>query len=175
MNDPRTRQPLSVVWRLLALVLVLPVLAIGGWLLYRSDAGIGTGLAELASGESRTLWPMAPAGEPLRTDQGGTDRVYILATQAERIVPLRLRNVTPRPPRQMLHVDLWAVDAVTAKLAWRKRLRTYEGASREGIDLRSFDMFGADGGTLWLSAREPLAVALSDGRILADGARIDAV
>lgn len=175
MNDPRTRQPLSMVWRLVALVLVLPVVAVGGWLVYRSDAGIGTGLAELARGESRRLSPMAPAGPPLRTDQGGADLVYVLATQSERIVPLRLRKVTPRPPRQLLHVDLWAVDAVTAKLAWRKRLRTYEGAAREGIDLRSFDLFGADGGTLWLSVREPLAVALADGRVLADGARIDAV
>jgi len=178
MADDSTPQsaPRQLLWRLLAIVFVLLFGAAGIWLALRSDEGADIGLADLVRGEARRLEPMQPAGAPLRTDQGGADRVYLLSTQQETIVPLRLRrSLNAREPRQLLHVDLWAIDVADAKLAWRKRLRTYEGQARRGIDLRSFDLFGADRGTLWLNVREPLAVALSDGRILADGARIEAV
>lgn len=173
--SPSFAQRYGLWWRLLAIAIVFLIGAAGIWLALRSDEGLDIGMSDLVHGEARRLEPMQPAGAPLRTDQGGTDRVYLLSTQQETIIPLRLRrSLSERAPRHLLHVDLWAIDVASARLAWRKRLRTYEGQARRGIDLRSFDLFGADGGTLWLNVREPLAVALSDGRILADGARIDA-
>jgi hypothetical protein len=179
MTDERFRDALrryGLWWRLLAFAALLLLGAAGLWLALRSDEGVDIGVADIVRGEVRRLEPMQPAGAPLRTAQGGVDRVYVLGSQSETIVPLRLfPDHGPRAPRQYLHVDLWAIDAATARLAWRKRLRTYEGNARRNMDLRAFDLLGADGGTLWLSVREPLAVSLSDGRVLADGARIDAL
>jgi hypothetical protein len=77
--------------------------------------------------------------------------------------------------RDYLHIDLWALDATGATVAWRKRLRSYEGKQREGRILPAFALLGADGGTLWINVEGPLGVALPEGRIVADGARIDAL
>jgi hypothetical protein len=121
-------------------------------------------------GEERILQPAERRGAPLRTAQGGADRVYLLTTQQERVVPLRWtrRGGGMGRARAMLHVDLWAFDAATVTPAWRKRLRTFEDRGR-----LTFQLLGADGGTLWLFVREPIGVALADGAILADGARLE--
>jgi hypothetical protein len=123
-------------------------------------------------GEERILQPASLRGSPLRTASGGGDRVYLLTTQQERIVPLRPmgRRIAVGPPREMLHVDLWAFDVATATPAWRQRLRTFEDRG-----LITFAILGLDRGTLWIFVREPLAIAVSDGTILADGARLEAV
>ncbi len=56
----------------------------------------------------------------MSTAQGGADRVYVLTTQAQRIVPIRLGRVSRLKARQMLHVDLWAFDPTTAQgSAWK--------------------------------------------------------
>ncbi len=54
--------------------------------------------------------------------------------------------------------------------AWRRRVRTFE--NRGAL---AFAMLGADAATLWLLVREPIAVSLRDGAILADGARLEAL
>jgi hypothetical protein len=93
----------------------------------------------------------------------------VLTTQSERIVPLRWRRASDSSrARQLLHVDLWAFDARTAAPVWKKRLRTFE--DRGGL---MFEVLGLDGETLWLFVREPIAVAVRDGTVLADGARLE--
>lgn len=127
--------------------------------------------SELLTGERRVLGPAEIRGAPLRTAQGGADRVYVLTTQSERIVPIlsMFRRRMRARPRHMMHVDLWAFDAATARPAWRRRLRTFE--DRQPL---LFEILGADGPTLWLFVREPIGVTLDEGSVVADGARIDA-
>lgn len=154
-------------------VLLLVLLGIAG--LWVVQQGGGAGLRQvLATGGFKQLQPALFQSAPLRTDQGGADRVYLLSTQSETITGAMGRRSANRVRRELLHVDLWAIDARNATLAWRKRLRTYEGAERAGRDLRGFELLGADGNTLWLTVDGPLGVSLSDGGVVADGARIDA-
>ena len=137
----------------------------------------------LTTGEIRELQPALFPSAPLRTGQGGADRVYLLGVQSETVTQFSFgRRTSSRPRRDLLHVDLWAIDAGTGTLAWRKRLRTFEGETRTGLDpgsspgkaLRGFELLGADGKTLWLSVDGPLGVSLANGSVVADGKRIDA-
>jgi hypothetical protein len=68
---------------------------------------------------------------------------------------------------------LWAVNATAGTVAWRRRLRTYEGSRRDGRILTNYAILGADGTTLWLNIDGPLGVALEDGHVVADAARIE--
>lgn len=123
-------------------------------------------LDDFLAGEKHILYPAELRGAPLRKD----DRVYVLTTQAERIVPLDFdRRAGQRGARNLLHADLWAFDVGTGRPAWRKRLRSFEDNGR--ID---FKMLGADGDTVWLLVREPLGVSLTNGSITADWQRIEA-
>ena len=158
--------------RLILVVLLAPALIYVGYLAIVLGPELGkVDWSDLARGYHRTLTPAEIHGPPLRTDQGGADRVYVLTTQSERIVPIRLGRVSRMKARQMLHVDLWAFDAATAQPAWRRRLRTFE----EERVMLDFEILGADAATLWISLPEPLAVSLRDGTIIADTARLDAV
>lgn len=157
--------------RLLFLAAFIPVVGYAGYLAIVLGPSLGDlDWADLLRGYHRTLWPAEVRGPVLRSQRGGADRVYVLTTQQERIVPLRFGRIGQMNARQMLHVDLWAFDPKTAKPEWRRRLRTYEDRG----DLRH-EILGADGGTLWLFVREPLAVSLRDGVLLADGAEIEEV
>jgi hypothetical protein len=155
------------------LVLLLLVLALGyiGYLaIVLGPEAISLRPSDWLRGYERILEPAERRGAPLRTAQSG-DRVYLLTTQAERIVPLWIgRRGGSRRIRDMLHVDVWALDATTARPAWKRRVRTFEDRG-----LLTFELLGADDGTLWLFVREPIGVALSDGAIVADGARIEGV
>ena len=124
-------------------VVLLVLLGIAGlWVLLQ---GGGAGLRQLFTGGGFSqLQPALFQSAPLRTDQGGADRVYLLSTQSETITGPMGRRSSNRVRRELLHVDLWAIDAHNAALAWRKRLRTYEGAERAGRDLRGFDLLGAE-------------------------------
>jgi hypothetical protein len=118
-------------------------------------------------GYERILEPAELRGRALR---GPGDRVYLLTTQSERIVPVRFRHAgNEGRARRMLHVDLWAFDARAARPVWKKRVRTFEDGGAI-----TFELLGLDGGTLWLFVREPIAVAAADGTIIADGARLEA-
>lgn len=121
-------------------------------------------------GYERILQPADLRGPPLRTAQGGADRVYVLTTQSERIIPLRFGRVSSMTAHDFLHVDLWAFDPASGQPAWRRRLRTYE----DRLPL-TYEMLGADRTTLWLFVREPIAVSLRDGSAVADGARLEAI
>ncbi|MGH8025863.1 MAG: PA2928 family protein, partial [Pseudoxanthomonas sp.] len=165
-------QPVTKVLAVLGVVLLVLVGIVGLWVL---KEGGGAGLRQvLSSGGFSQLQPALFQSAPLRTDQGGADRVYLLSTQSETITGPMGRRSSNRVRRDLLHVDLWAIDARTGTLAWRKRLRSYEGEQRAGRDLRGFDLLGVDGNTLWLSVDGPLGVSLADGSVVADGARIDA-
>lgn len=157
--------------RLIVVLVLLLVIGYVGYLAITLGPNVGgLSIADFVRGEERILQPAELRGPPLRLARDGTDRVFLLTTQQERIVPLRFgRTGTPRPPRQMLHVDLWAFDVATARPAWKSRLRTYEG----GGDIM-FALLGADDGVLWAMVREPLAVSVRDGAIVADGERLEA-
>lgn len=134
---------------------------------------LGPHLAELdwealLRGRERILQPAELRGAPLRAGWSGVDRVYLLTTQSERVVPLRFGRVSSMRARQFLHVDLWAFDADTARVAWRRRVRSFEDD-----EPMTYELLGAEGATLWLLVREPIGVALRDGSLVADGARID--
>jgi hypothetical protein len=130
-------------------------------------------LLDLAvSGERRELEPALFQAAPLRTANGGRDLVYLVATQSETVYS-RSRRPSRSFRRDYLHVDLWAIDARDATVAWRARLRSYQGGERAGRVLTAYVLLGADGTTLWLDVEGPLGVSLDDGRIIADGARID--
>ncbi len=154
-------------------VLIAGVLAIVlGYIGYLAIA-LGPHLAELdwealLRGHQRILQPAELRGAPLRAVWSGVDRVYLLTTQSERVVPLRLGRVSAMRARQFLHVDLWAFDAGTARVAWRRRVRSFEDD-----EPMTYELLGAAGATLWLFVREPIGVALRDGSLVADGARID--
>lgn len=165
-------QPISKVLVALGVVFLVLLGMVGLWAL---RAGGSAGLGQLlTTGRISELQPALFQSAPLRTDHGGADRVYLLSTQSETVTGVAGRRSNNRPRRQLLHVDLWAIDANTATLAWRKRLRTYEGQEREGRDLRGFNLLGVDGKTLWLTVDGPLGVSLADGSVIADGARIEA-
>jgi hypothetical protein len=149
----------------------VPLAGIVGWITMQGDpAAPLQGL--LALGERRELQPALFQTPPLRTAQGGMDRAYLLSTQSETVIRFSRRGLS-QLRREYLHIDLWAIDAATANLAWRKRLRTYEGRQREGRNLPGFELLGVDGTTLWLNVDGPLGVSLDDGDVVADGASID--
>jgi hypothetical protein len=168
-SRPGTRRR-GIALRIL-LGIALPLAGIVGWIAMQGDpAAPLQGL--LALGERRELQPALFQTPPLRTAQGGADRAYLLSTQSETVIRVSRRGLS-QLRREYLHIDLWAIDAATANLAWRKRLRTYEGREREGRNLPGFELLGADGATLWLNIDGPLGVSLDDGRVIADGASID--
>lgn len=109
---------------------------------------------------------------PLRTAQGGVDRVYLLSTQSQTVIFRSGRGMT-EIRNDYLHIDLWAIDAATTTVAWRKRLRTYEGKERAGRILTGYELLGADAETLWLNLDGPLGVSLASGDVVADTARIE--
>lgn len=157
----------------LFLGLALPLVVLVGWVaVYGGSSGLLQSL--LRFGEHRDLQPALFQTAPLRTAQGGADRVYLLSTQSETVIRLSRRGAS-HLRRDYLYVDLWAIDAATMGVAWRKRLRTYEDDERDGRNLPGFELLGVDGSTLWLNVDGPLGVALGDGSITADGARIDRI
>ncbi len=123
-------------------------------------------------GGERGLQPALFQGAPLRTAQGGVDRAYLLGTQSQTVY-LPARRGGTRLRTDYLHVDLWTVDATSATVARRQRLRTFKDNERAGRILPAFRILGADGTTLWLDIEGPLGVSLVDGRRVADGAEIE--
>ncbi len=166
------RQAIGKVLAALGVLLLVLLGMVGLWVL--REGGSADLRSLFTTGAIRELQPALFQAAPLRTAHSGADRVYLLSTQSETVTQIAGARSHNRSRRHFLHVDLWAVDAGTGKLAWRKRLRSYEGAEREGRDLRGFDLLGADGKTLWLTLDGPLGVSLTDGSVVADGARIDA-
>lgn len=123
--------------------------------------------------QRRELEPALFQGAALRSRNGERDRVYLISTQSERVLTFSRRS-PHMTRRHYLHVDLWAVAAGLDEIAWRKRLRSYEGRQREGRVLTDFELLGVDGDTLWVNVEGPLAISLPDGALRADGAHIDA-
>jgi hypothetical protein len=174
-GDTRTASLRSRVARVLAglgLLFLALLLVAGSWA-WRAGREAGVGKL-FTTGEIHELEPARFQSAPLRTAQGGADRIYHLSIQAEAITRLIGRRGI-RPSRtELLHVDLWAIDGTTGRLAWRQRLRSFRDGERRGRDLRSIDLLGVDGQTLWLSVEGPLGVSLADGHVVADGAAIEA-
>jgi hypothetical protein len=111
-----------------------------------------------------TLSPVVMEGAPVRATVGGRDALWVLTTHWETSRSGgggRFNTSVTRTSR--MHTDLWRFDATTGALDWRSRLLTERGGTRMG-----FRVYGIAGGKLWLWARGLRAVALDDGRPLAD-------
>ena len=155
-------------WLAFALGLFGAVALIG--LLLSGDAG--NPLSTLFGAGNRGLHAALFQTAPLRTAQGGVDRVYFISTQSQTWVFRGARSIS-ESRADYLHVDLWAIDAATDTVAWRRRLRTYTNEERRDRILPGFDILGVDGTTLWLNVEGPLGVSLADGHTVADPARIE--
>ncbi|MBL0163237.1 MAG: hypothetical protein IPP82_06235 [Xanthomonadales bacterium] len=140
--------------------------------LFALSGGLGHVLGWIQAGERRGLQAALFQSAPLRTTQDGLDRAYLVSTQSESVYFGSGRGVS-QVRRDDLHVDLWAIDAASATVAWRRRLRTFEGSQREGRMLTGFEILGVDGTTLWLNAEGPVGVSLKDGSVVADASRIE--
>ncbi|MGB4858277.1 MAG: PA2928 family protein [Dokdonella sp.] len=154
------------------LAVVTLALAMGlAWLLLSSNTS--NPLSSLfGSIGSRGLQPALFQTAPLRTTRGGVDRVYAMSTQSQ-TVRFRSGRSISEVRNDYLHIDLWAIDSATTTIAWRRRLRTFEGKEGEGRILPGFAILGADGDTLWLNVEGPLGVSLIDGHTIADVALIE--
>ncbi|MGB0133336.1 PA2928 family protein [Dokdonella sp.] len=146
-------------------------LAALGWLFLR-----GSDSASLAAGfgfgPGQGLQPALFQSMPLRATHADVDRIYLVSTQSQTLYLATGRGGN-RIRTDYLHVDLWALDAATATVAWRKRMRSFKGREREGRILPGFRILGVDGKTLWLDLDGPLGIALDDGHVVADSARIE--
>ncbi len=109
---------------------------------------------------------------PLRTTQNGVDRVYVVSTQQQTLRFRGGRSIS-EARTDYLHIDLWAINAATATVAWRRRLHSFKDDEIGGRILPGFAILGADGETLWLNVEGPLGVSLADGHVIADHARIE--
>ncbi|MEO6029288.1 MAG: hypothetical protein ABIR79_20690, partial [Candidatus Binatia bacterium] len=167
--DLKLRSGYDLAKRLLVALLLSLVLGYVGYLAIALGADFWRlTLTSFVRGEERILEPADRRGRALR---GPGDRVYLLTTQSERIVPLRwTRRSGMRLARQMLHLDLWAFDATSATLIWKSRLRTFEDHGS-----LMYELLGLDGGVLWLDVREPIGVSVTDGTIVADTTRLTTI
>lgn len=109
---------------------------------------------------------------PLRTTQNGVDRVYVVSTQHQTLRFRGGRSIS-EVRTDYLHIDLWAINAATATLAWRRRLHSFKDDEIDGRILPGLAILGADGETLWVNVEGPLGVSLADGHVIADVARIE--
>ena len=101
-REPDSQAPGSIglAARLLVIALLVLVLGYVGYLAIVLGPDLATlDWAALMRGYERILEPAELRGPPLRTAQGGVDRVYLLTTQSERIVPLRLGRVAAMKAR----------------------------------------------------------------------------
>lgn len=113
--------------------------------------------------------PFGLFGAPVFAKTAEGDRAYLLTGQWRRI----------RPPGRHssgydyteFYVDMWAVDAATAKPIWRKRLETERGG---GMIDREF--LGVDGNAVWLLLHGKLvALSASDGSVIAPVGSVEAL
>lgn len=149
----------------------IAVLLAGVWL---ASSGRPDQLLDVIAhaGAGRGLQPALFQAAPLRTAQGGVDLAYFVSTQSQTVY-LQGRSSGAAMRQDYLHVDLWAIQASTASVAWRQRLRTFSGKERSGRVLPAFRILGADGTTLWLNIEGPVGVSLVDGKIVADAKAIE--
>ncbi len=105
--------------------------------------------------------PFGLFGAPVFAKTAEGDRAYLLTGQWRRIRPPG--RYTTGYDYVEFYVDMWAVDAATAKPVWRKRLETERGG---GMIDREF--LGVDGNAVWLLLHGKLvALSASDGSVIA--------
>lgn len=106
-------------------------------------------------------------GAPVFAKVAEGERVYLLTGQWRRIRQAG-RNTSGYEYTEF-YVDMWAVDAATAKPVWRKRLETERGG---GYLDREF--LGVDGNAVWLLLHGKLvALSASDGSVVAPVGKVE--
>ncbi len=135
------------------------------------------GAAAFLGGCGTTIGPPELQGSPAMIDDGGTPRLWLL-TKREEDRPV-LERVSQRRSDvrwdTFFHFDLHAMDPVTARPLWRKRLLTLGdpdakgyGPSRVIGSAAGARLIGQEGERVWLFVDEYLlALRASDGEVLA--------
>lgn len=112
--------------------------------------------------------PLGMFGAPVFVTEQGGGRAYFLTGQWRTFRTVS-RGASSGQITTYFYVDLWAVDAATAKPIWRKRLDSERGG---GMSDRT--LLGADNGTLWLLMKSRLvAVSAADGSVLAEAGHVE--
>ncbi len=112
--------------------------------------------------------PLGMFGAPIFVTEQGGGRAYFLTGQWRTFRTVS-RGASSGQVTTYFYVDLWAVDAATAKPLWRKRLESERGG---GMSDRT--LLGADSGTLWLMIKSRLvAVSAADGSVLAPTGHVE--
>ena len=134
-------------------------------------------LVLVLGGCSSTIGPPELQGDPVMVDQDGAPRLWLL-TKREEVRSAFVRTTQRRSDIRwdtFFHFDLQAMDPVTARPLWRKRLLTLGdpdakgyGPSRVIGSAAGARMIGQEGERVWLFVDEYLlAVRASDGEVLA--------
>ena len=108
-------------------------------------------------------------GAPVFAKVAEGERVYLLTGQWRRIRPPGRHNRGYEYTD--FYVDMWAVDATSAKPLWRKRLETERGG---GFIDREF--LGVDGNAVWILLHDKLvALSAADGSVTAPVGSVEAL
>jgi hypothetical protein len=111
--------------------------------------------------------PLGLMGAPVFAKTAEGERAYMLTGQWRLIRQPGRR--TSGYEYVEFYVDMWAVDAATAKPVWRKRLETERGG---GMMDREF--LGVDGNAVWLLLHGKLvALSASDGSVIAPVGKVE--
>jgi hypothetical protein len=114
--------------------------------------------------------PLGLFGAPVFVKDAGEGRAYFLTGQW-RTFRTASKGTSTKQVTTYFYVDLWAVDAATAKPLWRKRVDAERGG---GMSDRT--LLGVDGGTLWLMIRSRLvAISAADGSVLAAAGQVESL
>jgi len=111
--------------------------------------------------------PLGLMGAPVFATIDEGERAYLLTGQWRRVRPPGRHNSGYEYVE--FYVDMWAVDAATAKPVWRKRLETERGG---GMIDREF--LGVDSNAIWLLLHGKLvALSASDGSVIAPVGKVE--
>ena len=132
-------------------------------------ATIGVGAycgAVWVASRSAHVEPPRTVAAPLRT----ADSVFLMTSQHEaRVTGGGSKWTAFRGLEKVTHVDVWRLDAKSARAVWRKRLFT----EHEG-NVVELGLLGVDDDRLWVFVRQPLLLSIEDGKVVADALAIAA-
>lgn len=127
-------------------------------------------LLALAFAVSCSRWELGaaqPRGDALLVPHADGDRLLLLVRREERDVHKQSRV----GPGRRQHFELHAIDAATLRPLWQRRLATRQ--SEFGGDTGE-RLVALDGERVWAFVGGPLALAATDGSVVADAAKLAA-
>ncbi len=130
--------------------------------------GVAVFIWGMTTGSEWSTGPPDLRGNAMLARRAEGDRLVVVMHREEDQVH-RTRGAGP-PPRQHFEVHGFSVDPLAP--VWRRRLATEHTVHANGGDTR---MLGVDGDRVWFFLlREPIAVSIGDGALVANAAMIEA-